>query len=341
MRSDTQWFTVDNASVAGAARRRACLVAERLGFDEARVGDVGIVVSEIVANLWKHATNAEVGLQIALRDGVAGLRVIATDHGPGMTDVDVSAIDGHSTSGTLGLGLGAVLRLASDVDISSMPKRGTVLTAVIWPQSATNGGPTSGPEDGVDLAGVTRPISGEEVCGDAVGARVTDGHHVLVLSDGLGHGPVAAGASTEAIGAFHTVNSTDPKAILASIHTQLLGTRGAAVAVAAIDPTFRSLAFAGIGNVSAFVDDGTRRSAALSQPGIVGHQRPTIRLQNLALADTSIVILHSDGVRENWDLRATPGLTRRSAGVIAATLLRDAGTRPDDASVLVARRAPR
>ena len=39
-----------------------------------------------------------------------------------------------------------------------------------------------------------------------------------------------------------------------------------------------------------------------------------------------------------WDLGRTPGLQRRSSAVIAATVLRDCGNRPDDASVLVARR---
>jgi anti-sigma regulatory factor (Ser/Thr protein kinase) len=330
VRTGTEWFAVDDASVVGAARRPAVRLAERLGFDDSRVGDVGIVVSEIAANLWKHAVGAALGIQVALRDGVAGVRVIATDNGPGMADLDLSALDGHSTAGTLGVGLGAVHRLSSVVDISSVPGRGTVLVADLWPDDGVA-------EAAVEVAGVTRPIAGETRCGDAVAARTLGSTHLLMLSDGLGHGQMAADASLEAVGAFHAATSPDVPRVLEAIQAELMGTRGAAVAVAAIDESYRTLQFAGIGNVSAFVVDG-RRAAALSQPGIVGHQRPRIRPFSLQLSDAAIVVLHSDGVRENWDLSRTPGLARRSAAVIAATVLRDCGNRPDDASVLVARR---
>jgi hypothetical protein len=64
---------------------------------------------------------------------------------------------------------------------------------------------------------------------------------------------------------------------------------------------------------------------------------PRIRAVEVPLDESALVIMHSDGVRETWNLRDNPGLERRRASVIAATVLRDAGSRPDDASVLVAR----
>jgi hypothetical protein len=110
--------------------------------------------------------------------------------------------------------------------------------------------------------------------------------------------------------------------------------------VAALDESYSQLRFAGIGNISAFVVRSERRSAAMSQPGIVGHQMPRLREVDLPLDETAVVVMHSDGVRETWNLRDSPGLLRRHASVIAATVLRDAGNRPDDASVLVARYRP-
>jgi hypothetical protein len=53
------------------------------------------------------------------------------------------------------------------------------------------------------------------------------------------------------------------------------------------------------------------------------------------LPDGALVVLHSDGLTERWNLADYPGLTTRAAVTIAATLLRDAGRRRDDASVLV------
>lgn len=333
IRPGTDWYSIDNASAVGSTRRAAVRLAQRLDFDEGRVGDVGIVVSEIAANLWKHATGAVLGIQVALRRGEPGVRVVATDRGPGMTDVDLSALDGHSTSGTLGVGLGAVLRLSSTVDISSQAGRGTVLVADLWRA------PIAPDEPGViEIAGLTRPITGEEVCGDAVGAREIDGRHLVIVSDGLGHGPLAADASSEALTAFHTTDTPEPGAMVSAIHRRLQGTRGAAVGVAAFGGDYRSVSFAGVGNISAFVAGPERRSAALCQPGIVGHQLPRVRTIELPLDDDAVLVMHSDGVRETWNLRDSPGLSRRAPAVIAGTVLRDAGNRPDDASVLVARR---
>jgi hypothetical protein len=107
--------------------------------------------------------------------------------------------------------------------------------------------------------------------------------------------------------------------------------------VASIDPYFERMAFAGIGNVSTFVHDGDKRHVALSYPGIVGHDTARLRRADLAFGRGSLLIMHSDGVRETWNLQSTPGLLRRSSTVIAASILRDAGNRPDDASILVLR----
>ena len=78
---------------------------------------------------------------------------------------------------------------------------------------------------------------------------------------------------------------------------------------------------------------GDARRSAVSYPGIVGHRAVTIRQLDFDIDDDCTLVMHSDGVKERWDLAATPGLARRSATVIAASLLRDAGGRRDDASV--------
>jgi hypothetical protein len=48
-----------------------------------------------------------------------------------------------------------------------------------------------------------------------------------------------------------------------------------------------------------------------------------------------VIILHSDGLSSRWGPEALPGLTARDPLVAAAALLAEAGTRRDDASVLV------
>lgn len=331
IRSSAEWYTADDASVAGTVRRFAARLATGLGFSETRVGEVGIVASEVAANLHRHAEHGRLAVHVALRAGIPGIEVIAIDTGPGMADLAASAVDGHSTSGTLGLGLGAIERLSSVLDVSSEPGLGTVLVAGLWADPQPPAAP-------FDLGAITRPISGETTCGDAVSGRDGHGQQVLILADGLGHGPMAAAASQEALRAFHDIDAVRPDEVLGHIHRSISHTRGAAIGVATIDASYRHVSFAGIGNVSAYlVADGNRRSM-VSYPGIVGHRAATLRQLEFDIDERTIVVLHSDGVRENWDLSRTPGLAWRSATVIAAAILRDAGSRPDDASVLIARR---
>lgn len=332
LRSDTTWFPIDDATAAGSARRAAMKLAGRLGFSESRAGDVGIVASEVSSNLYRHASSGSVALQVALRHGAPGVQIVAVDRGPGMADFSAFSVDGRSTSGTLGVGLGAVTRLSSALDVSSQPGLGTVLVVGLWSET---------PEPGsVDVGGITRPLAIGDPCGDAIAGRETESHQVLLVADGLGHGPLASAASQAAVSAFFDTDDTEPRTILGQLHDRLTHTRGAAAMVAAIDPSYRLLSVAGLGNISAFIIGRGSRRALVSYPGIVGHQAAMIRQIDYDIDDDAILVMHSDGVKESWDLAVVPGLNRRSAPVIAASVLRDAGARRDDASVLVIRRHP-
>jgi hypothetical protein len=58
------------------------------------------------------------------------VEILVIDTGPGHPDIDSLFADGVSTAGTLGIGLGALRRLANRIDVHSMLERGTVLAAV-------------------------------------------------------------------------------------------------------------------------------------------------------------------------------------------------------------------
>ncbi|HVM52824.1 MAG TPA: anti-sigma regulatory factor [Acidimicrobiales bacterium] len=135
--NDHAWFRVEDLAVAGSVRREASRLAERLGFDAERVGEVGIVATELATNLVKHAAQGAVIIRVVRSEEIAGLQLLAIDTGPGMADPRQSAEDGRSTSGSLGIGLGAVSRLASAVDGYSLPGRGTILLATLWPRTPT------------------------------------------------------------------------------------------------------------------------------------------------------------------------------------------------------------
>ena len=94
--------------------------------------------------------------------------------------------------------------------------------------------------------------------------------------------------------------------------------------------------FAGVGNVAATVIDGGRRRSMVSLPGILGEQRREAREFSYEKSPQALLVLHSDGLTDRWDLAAYPGLVAQPPVMVAATLIRDAAKRHDDASVLVA-----
>jgi anti-sigma regulatory factor (Ser/Thr protein kinase) len=330
---DVGWYRIDEAASVGAARRAAADAGRRLGFSESRCGELSIAATELATNLNKHAVDGLLLVRNLRRHGTGGVLLVTVDSGPGMADLTASARDGQSTSGTLGIGLGAVHRLATRSDGYSLPGRGTVLAAEFW-QGATSA--AADVSDAFDVDGIVRPITGEKVTGDAYAVRYTAAGPVLLVSDGLGHGPLAATASAAAVEAFHGAPDLSPAAVVDHLHRRMGHTRGAAVGVAALDRAAQTVRYAGLGNIAAHVVRSGERRQMVSLPGIAGHQRRSVREFSYALPADAAVVLHSDGVVERWRIEDYPGLLGRRAIVVAATLLRDAGVRRDDAGVLVA-----
>ncbi|WP_089296089.1 SpoIIE family protein phosphatase [Actinoplanes regularis] len=323
------WFRVEAAGTAAAVRRAAERLATELAMPDRRIADLAIVAAEAAGNLVKHAQQGVMLVRAVRTPEHAGVELIAIDSGPGMADVRHAFGDGHSTAGTLGIGLGAIQRQASRWDLHSVPGKGTVLAVQVWP---------SGPPEPAWAAGLTRPITGETVSGDVVVAREAGGRRQLLVSDGLGHGGLAAAASREAARIFRQAEAAGPAVVVEALHRALGHTRGAALAVAELDPEAGLVRYAGLGNISGtvFGPDGTRRGM-ISMPGIAGHQRRQVRQYDYPLLPGAVVIMHSDGVVDRWNPAEYPGLLTRSPEVIAGTVLRDAGTRRDDAGLLVAR----
>jgi anti-sigma regulatory factor (Ser/Thr protein kinase) len=165
-------------------------MADRLQFPVARADQLALAVTEAASNLYKHAEQGSLLLAISRDADPPGIVLVTIDAGPGLPDVGAAWRDGHSTAGTLGIGLGAIRRLADFCDLYSMPGRGTALVARFWPAPC---------QPAIRYAGLIRPITGEIECGDAFGAVQTGDVVTALLCDGLGHGPLAASAAAEAV----------------------------------------------------------------------------------------------------------------------------------------------
>lgn len=331
-------FPLDDRSHIGEVRRAATTLAARLGFPESDQGRLALVVTEAATNVMSHGGGGVLllrSLQAAERSGV---EVLFLDRGSGIPDLDRAFRDGHSTGGTPGSGLGAIVRQSDDFDIYSRPGQGTALFARIWPRHPGPAGEDAHPPGRrLELGAVWVPLPGETVCGDAWAVRRHGDADLLMVTDGIGHGVPAAAASSEAVRTFRTSRALEPAAILEEIHGALRSTRGATVAVALLDHRERRVHFAGVGNIAgAIVSEGESHSM-VSHNGTVGHELHRLQEFSYAWPPRALVVMHSDGLQSHWQLDRYPGLARRHPGLIAGLLQRDFTRGRDDVAVLVAR----
>jgi anti-sigma regulatory factor (Ser/Thr protein kinase) len=320
---------VADSSQVGSARRFASELARRNGMKEDDTGRVALVVTESASNLLKHAGGGELLLR-ALRDSMQpAVEIIALDRGPGMPNLAGSLRDGFSTSGTKGTGLGAISRLADAFDIHSAIGTGTVLYARVG---------TAGAESArTGAVCVAKP--GESVAGDGWEVLHTSKRSLVLLADGLGHGPGAAEAATLCRSVLSRRVADSPQEILAAMHAELRPTRGAAVAVCEVDHGARLARFAGIGNIAAcLLSDDTSRSM-VSHRGTVGHDARRIQEFQYPFPLGTILVMNSDGLLSHWSLSRYPGVLQRHPALVAAILFRDFTRGRDDATAVVLRDA--
>ena len=327
---------VSEQTQVGEARRAATRLATDHELDETAVGRIALIVTELGNNLWRHATKGRLLVGCRKSDEGCQLEVIAVDSGPGMDDVSRCLRDGYSSGGTSGTGLGAVQRLSTVFSVFSAPGKGTVILSRTWVPSAAAPQPAA-PRAGFSYAGICLAAPGEFVSGDAWDIRMVDGHATVIVVDGLGHGPAAAEAADEAIKGFAKAGGS-PAAMLERLHPALRSTRGAAVAIAAIDAKSGTVTYAGAGNIAGRMISGVEDRALMSQHGTVGVQ--VRRLQDISYVwpDHALVVMHSDGLVSRWNLKEVGGLLQCDPAVIAGWLLRDHTRGHDDVTIVVLKR---
>jgi anti-sigma regulatory factor (Ser/Thr protein kinase) len=322
-------FKVDDSSRTPEARNAARRMAQNLGFDEAAAERAAIVTTEACTNLLKHAGGGTVLLAENGED--LSMEMFALDRGPGMLDWNECLRDGYTTTGTSGNGLGAIARLSAFSDAYSQAGRGTVLFALLTKDENPK---AAAPR----ICGVQAPKPGQEVCGDGWSFKKGRAGAIVVLADGLGHGPDAAEAARCAIEIFHRHTGESPKELLESIHQGLRHTRGAAVSVAETDEERRTVVFAGLGNVAGYVcEKGAVRRQLITMNGTAGMDgRNVFREFSYPWPEEAVLVLHSDGLVSHWDLGDYPALITRGPSLIVGVLFRDCCRGNDDATVMAA-----
>jgi serine/threonine-protein kinase RsbT len=113
------------------ARAQARALALELGFSRTDATLIATAISEIARNIVVHAGQGQIVVRPLYEEGRNGLLVLAEDRGPGIRDL-IAASDEGNPRGGLGLGLPGARRLMDDFDITSDPRRGTVVTMKKW-----------------------------------------------------------------------------------------------------------------------------------------------------------------------------------------------------------------
>lgn len=282
----TRQIRIDHISAVYTAARVAREVAAETGLPEVLTERAAVIASELAGNIDKHATDGTVFIHRSLAGD--GVDIYAADSGPGMADLDHWRIDGHSTTATLGTGLGAVGRLAAEFRIRSAAGSGTTAAArtLVAGTNATA------------VAHVRLAREGEDRCGDGLALADLPGARTIAVVDGLGHGPAAGDAAVAAIDVFRRNPGRPLRDHLTAMHRSLRQTRGAAVALARISGGL--LEFCGVGNIGGMVLTPGQSRPLLSMPGIVGFTLPDAHVRTVDLPEHHVLVLHTDGIGTGW-----------------------------------------
>ena len=114
------------------ARQEARTMGAGLGFSSTDLTLLATAISEVARNITTYAGEGEVTLRVLDQDGRRGIEVLASDEGPGISDVELAMQDGYTTGNGLGLGLPGTRRLVDDFQLDTAPGVGTTIRLVKW-----------------------------------------------------------------------------------------------------------------------------------------------------------------------------------------------------------------
>ncbi|PTL38575.1 anti-sigma regulatory factor [Alkalicoccus saliphilus] len=115
-----------------AARQAGRKLAREIGFGSVDQARITTAISELARNIYLYANQGQIKIEEVTESGKRGMKIIASDEGPGIKDLRRVMEDGFTTSGGLGAGLPGVKRLMDEFGIESEQDEGTVITTIKW-----------------------------------------------------------------------------------------------------------------------------------------------------------------------------------------------------------------
>jgi serine/threonine-protein kinase RsbT len=109
---------------------RTVAVAARLSLvDQTKIVTAA---SELARNTLVYGGGGTVEVARVDNGRRQGIKIVFTDRGPGIADLELAFTDGYTTGTGLGLGLSGARRLVDDFDIDTAVGHGTSITVTKW-----------------------------------------------------------------------------------------------------------------------------------------------------------------------------------------------------------------
>ena len=185
----------------------------------------------------------------------------------------------------------------------------------------------------------TQPIPGETVCGDLHLVKTFDNGVLVAAVDGLGHGDEAIAVSRTAIRVLEGQADQSVITLVKRCHEALMNTRGVVLTLASFNTLDATVSWLSVGNVAghllrADITAVPYYESALLRGGVVGYQLPPLSASVLAVAPNDLLILATDGIRDNFGQSMLPKGTPQQ---IANSVMNRHFKGNDDGLVLVVR----
>lgn len=304
---------IDSEADVGVCRRKSVNLAGLLGFGDVKIGEIAILVSELVTNVLKHGGGKGriVICYLKSEDKRKAIEIFCYDSGNGIENFDNAITDGFSGKETLGLGLGTIRRFSDILEIGNMiseplkENNSIVHTAyshciriVKWvPETHWMGNNKS-----LIMGASSRCIPGETLNGDAYLVHHLSATKTLAaVIDGLGHGKEAHLASSIIKEQVFLKSDLPLVDLIKYVHTAAKGTRGAVIGLVLINTELSKLSFIGIGNIEGFVVNPSSKKSLISFGGILGHNIRTPQVFDFQFKKGDTICLYSDGINSRWN----------------------------------------
>jgi anti-sigma regulatory factor (Ser/Thr protein kinase) len=304
-------------------------MTHKLGFAARTSEEVAQAVTDLASALLRHAGAGTLTFRLIDSGDRTGIEVEAEDHGPGMRDVfpEHDAAGGGEDGG-----LGTITRWMDEIEVSSTAALGRRILCRRWLGPV---GPAAQPviDHFWQIGVATRPCRRGAANGDAFIIRQCDGGLLVGVTDGLGHGEPAQKAALAAQAYVQAHYEMPLDELFRGCSRACRGTRGVVMALVRFEsPTVMTLA--NVGNIEMRAWTGAEHFENVVQRGFLGAQEEHVRVQRLRWDPNWMLVLHSDGLRAQWQWSDFPGLEREPTQWVANRLLSALAKEDDDATIL-------